>query len=183
MPEQLTITNRETIRQVLELEQHPLLKGRDRNFIISRAIEKYFIRKNAVLEYKNSKWRRMSEILRSQGYACAYCGRPLNRRNATIDHRVPIVHGGEMNDPANQVASCAWCNNEKGDMEEADFFLYLRSKNTWNETHPEDKRQDEHNAALHERALRSNRPKAGTILKSTDEQGADGEGGVAPVPG
>lgn len=148
-----------------------MLEGRNREYIVSRAIAKYYRHKNEQLRYKQSKWYRMRDLLQKQKYACAYDGRPLTRRNATIDHRIPIIDDGLMNDPDNQVAACSWCNQEKGQMSEADFLLYLKTKQIWNENHPDDKRRDDDLAAFHEHAVWSGQRKEDTECAGQGEQG------------
>lgn len=64
-------------------------------------------------------------ILRRDGFKCAYCGRsdiPL-----TIDHIIPKAHGGD-DTWENLVAACTICNNKKGDRtpEEAKMRLLFQ---------------------------------------------------------
>lgn len=47
------------------------------------------------------------------GSVCYYCGIPLNRHNATVDHVVPLSRGGS-NGKRNKVFACRTCNEEKG---------------------------------------------------------------------
>lgn len=67
----------------------------------------FFVRvpyKKVVLTRKN--------ILRRDGFKCAYCGR--SDLQLTIDHIVPRARGG--NDSwENLVCACTSCNNRKGD--------------------------------------------------------------------
>jgi len=44
---------------------------------------------------------------------CAYCGKPLPRHSATIDHVIPRAQGGQ-DTWHNLVLSCARCNQKKG---------------------------------------------------------------------
>ncbi len=72
--------------------------------------------KKVILSRKN--------ILRRDGYKCAYCGRsdlPL-----TIDHIVPKSKGGE-DVWENMVTACLPCNNKKGDrtLHEANLILKI----------------------------------------------------------
>lgn len=64
-------------------------------------------------------------ILRRDGYKCAYCGRgdlPL-----TVDHILPKARGGDDN-WENLISACTFCNNKKGDRtpEEARMSLIYR---------------------------------------------------------
>jgi 5-methylcytosine-specific restriction endonuclease McrA len=73
--------------------------------------------KKVVLTRKN--------ILRRDGYKCAYCGRsdiPL-----TVDHVFPKARGGE-DSWENLITACTICNNKKGDKtpEEARLNMIYR---------------------------------------------------------
>jgi 5-methylcytosine-specific restriction endonuclease McrA len=47
------------------------------------------------------------------GTSCYYCGKPnLFGRSATLDHVVPVCHGG-THDPDNLVLACPRCNAQK----------------------------------------------------------------------
>lgn len=45
---------------------------------------------------------------------CVYCGVPLNRATATVDHIVPVSKGG-LDDRRNFATACFRCNNGKRD--------------------------------------------------------------------
>jgi 5-methylcytosine-specific restriction endonuclease McrA len=47
------------------------------------------------------------------GYVCQYCGVQLNKKTATLDHVLPISHGGKSNFE-NCTTSCGPCNAVKG---------------------------------------------------------------------
>ncbi|MGQ9798125.1 MAG: HNH endonuclease [Ignavibacterium sp.] len=64
-------------------------------------------------------------ILRRDGYKCAYCGRsdiPL-----TVDHIIPKARGGD-DSWENLICACTRCNNVKGDRtpEEANMKLLFK---------------------------------------------------------
>lgn len=82
------------------------------------------------------KWNGKNVRRRTSGFAkefieenrdakCIYCETPLNEKNATADHIVPISKGGN-NSQVNLVICCSDCNNERGDL---DFKYYLLRKN------------------------------------------------------
>jgi hypothetical protein len=48
-------------------------------------------------------------IFSRDNFSCHYCGEPASQ----IDHKIPLSHGGN-NVTTNLVASCARCNNLKG---------------------------------------------------------------------
>lgn len=64
--------------------------------------------------------------LRDCGQRCVYCATRLDQHTATLDHVVPLAHGG-AHDPGNLVVACAPCNRLKGDRLPFEFF----SRNPW----------------------------------------------------
>jgi len=46
-------------------------------------------------------------------YACQYCGDAVNRKTATLDHVLPVSHGGKTT-YENCVTACGPCNSSKG---------------------------------------------------------------------
>lgn len=54
---------------------------------------------------------------------CLYCGIPLDKYGASIDHLIPRAKGG-TNDLDNLVLSCKDCNNDKKDMLPLNFILW-----------------------------------------------------------
>lgn len=47
------------------------------------------------------------------GYRCQYCEAEVNKKTATLDHVLPISHGGRTNFE-NTVTACSPCNSSKG---------------------------------------------------------------------
>ena len=47
------------------------------------------------------------------GFECQYCGTPVTRKTATLDHVLPVSHGGKTTFE-NAVTACAPCNANKG---------------------------------------------------------------------
>jgi 5-methylcytosine-specific restriction endonuclease McrA len=77
----------------------------------------HFVRvpyKKVVLTRKN--------IMRRDGYKCAYCGR--GDLTLTIDHIVPKARGGD-DSWENLVSACTICNNRKGDRTPSEAGLSL----------------------------------------------------------
>lgn len=74
-------------------------------------------------------WRKMyrEDARRNQGGRCCYCGWGITRREATLDHVVPISDGGSDIDARNFVAACENCNRAKGRMSAGLFRAWLRS--------------------------------------------------------
>lgn len=56
-------------------------------------------------------WERL--VVRDSG-TCFYCGRPVTREDATVEHLIPVAHGGTDN-PGNLVLVHAACNALAGD--------------------------------------------------------------------
>lgn len=64
----------------------------------------------------NSKRRRRIILhlwLHKKQRTCAYCGCKLRKREATIDHIIPVSKGG-TNNPGNYILACSECNSVKG---------------------------------------------------------------------
>lgn len=57
----------------------------------------------------------VDRLLFLQGGKCFYCGRMLNRQEATVDHVLPQSMGGKS-DPGNIVACCRTINQYFGAM-------------------------------------------------------------------
>lgn len=107
--------------QVIAVNNKKVISSAKREFVLPSVIRlnNYISRpfKKVILTRKN--------ILRRDGYKCAYCGRsdlPL-----TIDHVRPKSRGGE-DDWTNLITACLPCNNKKGDRtpEEANMILRIR---------------------------------------------------------
>ena len=47
------------------------------------------------------------------GYVCQYCGDDVSKKTATLDHVLPVSHGGKTTFE-NTVCACATCNANKG---------------------------------------------------------------------
>ena len=51
---------------------------------------------------------------------CALCGMPVKYNKMTIDHKIPLSHGG-TNEICNLQLACLSCNRAKQDISEKDF--------------------------------------------------------------
>lgn len=56
-------------------------------------------------------------------YYCEYCGKPIRRSGADIDHVNPQVRGGS-NGLGNLVVSCPHCNRQKGAMTGEEYDIW-----------------------------------------------------------
>lgn len=55
---------------------------------------------------------------------CYYCGRRLNRKKVTLDHKYPRCWGG-ISVPNNLVPCCRSCNSQKGNMNAMQYRVWL----------------------------------------------------------
>lgn len=56
-------------------------------------------------------------------YHCAYCGRPIRKKDADVDHMIPRALGG-TNDASNLCIACQRCNRQKGKMDPEEYGIY-----------------------------------------------------------
>jgi 5-methylcytosine-specific restriction endonuclease McrA len=54
-----------------------------------------------------------SNVFLRDGYVCQYCGDDVSKRTATLDHVLPISHGGKTT-YENCTTACGKCNSSKG---------------------------------------------------------------------
>ena len=60
----------------------------------------------------NIRYSKANVFLRD-GYVCQYCGTDVSRKTATLDHVLPVSHGGKTA-YENTVCACSGCNASKG---------------------------------------------------------------------
>lgn len=64
----------------------------------------------------SSKWIAMRKrVIQEDGTICSYCGSDCSS-DPTVDHVIPICHGGEIV-RENLVVACRHCNSKKGGRE------------------------------------------------------------------
>jgi hypothetical protein len=66
---------------------------------------------------------------------CEYCGRKVNGKNSTVDHRVPRIRGG-ADEPENWALSCNGCNQSKGILTVEEFRERIMSAAAFVECEP-----------------------------------------------
>jgi 5-methylcytosine-specific restriction endonuclease McrA len=66
-------------------------------------------------------------ILLSKPPICSYCGKKIEGRDLTIDHVIPISHGG-TNILANLVLACRSCNERKRDRTLEEFYILQKKE-------------------------------------------------------
>ena len=59
---------------------------------------------------------------------CYYCGKHIDGRNKTIDHKIPVSRGG-TNAKENLVMCCRSCNSSKHNKTELEFYKWREKKN------------------------------------------------------
>jgi 5-methylcytosine-specific restriction endonuclease McrA len=69
-------------------------------------LREYEKRKTAIRYSKHNVFLR-------DGYTCQYCGEDVSKKTATLDHVLPVSHGGKTTFE-NTVCACATCNANKG---------------------------------------------------------------------
>ena len=80
------------------------------------------------------------------GYVCQYCGDDVSKKTATLDHVLPVSHGGKTTFE-NTVCACANCNANKGNNKKIvpkakpykpNYFQLVekRKKLSWDYQHP-----------------------------------------------
>ena len=93
----------------------------------------------------NVRFSKHNVFLRD-GYTCQYCGEDVARKTATLDHVLPVSHGGKTTFE-NCVCACARCNANKGNDKKIvpkikptkpTYFQLAekRKKLDWNVPHP-----------------------------------------------
>jgi 5-methylcytosine-specific restriction endonuclease McrA len=102
-------------------------------------LREYEKRKTAVRYSKHNVFLR-------DGYVCQYCGDDVSRKTATLDHVLPVSHGGKTTFE-NTVTACGPCNANKGNNKKIvpkvkpfkpTYFQLVekRKKQHWDMPHP-----------------------------------------------
>lgn len=80
------------------------------------------------IPYKQAAVTKLN-VLKRDGYECAYCGQKLGYKAATVDHIIPRCRGGK-HIWKNVVIACKKCNNFKDDKTPEAVGLKLRKRPT-----------------------------------------------------
>jgi hypothetical protein len=82
---------------------------------------------------RGKKQREFFKKIKSERpHICYYCKKEIiEDSDLTIDHLMPSCKGGKSTE-SNLVISCSHCNNEKGDMTEEEYYIYLKNKHIAN---------------------------------------------------
>ena len=75
------------------------------------------------MNYRTFKNRKRA-LIKEHGCKCAYCGKQMTRRGATLDHVVPRCMGG-THDLQNLKLACVDCNQRKADKSPHIWFAEL----------------------------------------------------------
>jgi hypothetical protein len=65
------------------------------------------------------------DIFHRDDFTCQFCDAHFDRSELTIDHLIPLAHGG-LDEPINYVTCCKSCNRRKADTPLAEFARSLR---------------------------------------------------------
>ena len=82
------------------------------------------LKKRVPSNRKPPKFKRKT-LFERDDWMCQYCGEPLTKRVATIDHLVPRCVGGRTS-WGNCVTACAACNRQKGHQRLSETAMALR---------------------------------------------------------
>jgi 5-methylcytosine-specific restriction endonuclease McrA len=110
-----TLNWQESIRYLV-LEKARALEWHDHWIVRSARWETAVPSVMMLIDYMKPKttirFNKSNVFLRDQ-YTCAYCEKKLEKSGCTIDHILPISHGGKTNFE-NTVTACGPCNSKKG---------------------------------------------------------------------
>lgn len=67
--------------------------------------------------YKVERERKLEE----QDGRCIYCGGPLTRKAATMDHVIPVSRTGRRHSSLNAVVACKTCNGKKANKDDFEY--------------------------------------------------------------
>jgi len=71
-----------------------------------------------------------AEIIKTKLTNCEYCKCKLNKLNFSVDHKIPLSHGGDTNND-NLAYCCTHCNSAKGELTDTEFKELLTLVSTW----------------------------------------------------
>jgi hypothetical protein len=66
------------------------------------------------------------EFKKNNPGVCYYCGKHVEGKDKTVDHKIPIIRGGKTW-YSNLVIACKRCNRNKSNMTDAEYMEYLYS--------------------------------------------------------
>ena len=87
----------------------------------------YSQKKREKLDYRHEYFKRNPGLF-GRVYFCAYCKRPLLRKDVQVDHIIPLNSRFGRNKAYNLVAACGPCNLAKSDKKDLRILLGYASK-------------------------------------------------------
>jgi len=87
----------------------------------------YSQKKREKLDYRHEYFKRNPGLF-GKVYFCAYCKRPLLRKDVQVDHIIPLNSHLGRNKAYNLVAACGPCNLAKSDKKDLRILLGYSSK-------------------------------------------------------
>ena len=110
--------------EVVEAVPGRVLRSPSQTFPLPSVIRlKYYVN----VPQRNATWTRAG-VLRRDKFLCQFCGTPLTRLTATIDHLIPKSRGGKSQ-WGNTCSSCKPCQLRKGDREMHEAGMRFHFKN------------------------------------------------------
>lgn len=89
----------------------------------------YSQRKREKLDYRHEYFKNNPGLF-GKIYFCAYCKRPLLRKDVQVDHIMPLNNALGINTRYNLVAACGECNRKKSDKVDGRVVIGYASKVT-----------------------------------------------------
>ena len=119
-------------RRIYVRGMHKSFRG-DYRKAIATALSESLMPANAKQRTNNINKKVWSKRVKNKGFStalCHWCKCEIQRKDATVDHIIPISKGGSDGDD-NLVLACFFCNSIRGSsMPERDGFLVLRKPKT-----------------------------------------------------
>jgi 5-methylcytosine-specific restriction endonuclease McrA len=72
--------------------------------------------------------RNFQRLRKTLGTRCRYCRKRLRAKDATVDHIVPLSHGGRRFQKENLAPACRACNQRKADQDAKAFRALIAAE-------------------------------------------------------
>lgn len=114
---------------LMQIRSLHFLKEMTDEEILKRALERYLGWQTDGHLFKTNKWSKILRLHKNQDGRCYYCGQPVLRNNATLDHKLPRSLGG-LSTMDNLVMCCHNCNETKSNFDDIEFREWLKQSNS-----------------------------------------------------
>lgn len=78
-------------------------------------------------DYSQEELRIIRQFKKNNPNICYYCGKHVEGKDKTVDHKMPIDRGGKTW-YSNLCIACNDCNQEKGNMTDSEYIEYRYNK-------------------------------------------------------